>query len=100
MMQMRFFEITGMREDVAEVVVEYFGDFGGWVCKKCAYCFPVKVGREIWVVASDIRINSTIAGETCKTVLNDQPTFLVVDLDVASNPINERQPAMRKKAKK
>jgi len=98
---MRYFEITSLHPDgEAAVICEYFGDFGEWACTNLAYRFTVKINKELWVVASDLKINSAIAEETCKVITRETTTVYTVDMIAASNPLHSRQPAMRKKGRK
>jgi hypothetical protein len=97
----RYFEITEADRDKPITVCEYFGDTGLWTYKNNAYRFATTIGNgDTLLISSSYPLTKELVKNTCILIQNPQIVTREVDLKSASNPKNERQPAMKKKGKK
>lgn len=96
----RYFEITEMIKLLPMAIIEYKGEFGQWISKAHPYRIEIKQGTELWIFSSSLFITKGTAEKACIMMENQALKVTAVNLDIASNPLALRQPAMSRKAKK
>lgn len=96
----RYFQITALDQRIAKTIVEYNTDFGLFVHMASRNKFDLPMKGQRWFFSSNLPITKATCEKACIQLEAQGTVSHSVDLSITSNPKSQRQPAMKKRAKK